>query len=128
MSDGANRKSTACHPGDGSLPTESGCPMLSLSIPLVPVGTQPRERSKEDTPSVALSGTEEVNADPINGQNSAVISQPLLERQGVGREVLEEGPGLHLSAAQLRCLLEILMMNPALILGALGNFKLILDG
>jgi len=53
--------------------------MLSLSIPLVPVGTQRRRRSKEDTTNLAVFHTEEINANSIKGQNFSVIGQPLLE-------------------------------------------------
>ena len=66
-------------PRAAGLPTAAGCHMLSLSIPLVPVGTQRRRRSKEDTTNLAVFHTEEINANSIKGQNFSVIGQPLLE-------------------------------------------------
>lgn len=38
---------------------------------------------------------------------------------------IEKGPGLHLLAVRLRCLIEASAMNPALTPGATGNFKLL---
>lgn len=45
-------------PGDAGLPTASVCPTLSLFITKGPAGTHYRRKGKEETPSVAVFGTE----------------------------------------------------------------------
>ena len=62
-----------------SLPTAAGCHVLSLSLPLVPAGTQHRRRSKEASTHLAILHTEEMNANSTKGQGFSGGSQPLLE-------------------------------------------------